>query len=107
LACFDGSSGGLSAAEDENLELEQVVKRLPRIVDPRSRCLAFDGGARGVERAGVDGVLRRYARGHGLHAFEAAARVERSALRAGVQFSAAPRTAAVEPHFFFDHCAAL
>ena len=74
----------LSAAEDENLELEQIVKRLPRVVDAWRRRFAFDGGAGRVERAGVDGVLRRDPRGHGLHAFEAAARVERAALRAGM-----------------------
>jgi hypothetical protein len=106
--CFDEfGRARVSAVEDEDLELEQIVERLPRVVNPRSRRFAFNGRARGVERAGVDGVLRRHTRGHGLHALEAAARVERSALRASVQFSPAPRTAAVESHFFFDHCAAL
>jgi len=97
----------VSAAEDEELELEQIVKRLPRVVDTRSRRFAFNGRARGVQRAGVDGVLWRHARGHGLHALEAAAGIERSALRAGVQFCAAPLTAAIEPNLFFDHGAAL
>ena len=42
-----------------------------------------------------------------LHALEAAARVERAALRARVQLSAAPRAAAVDADFFFDDGAAL
>ena len=96
-ACFVCLAEPVSAAEDENLELEQIVERLPRVVDARRRRLALDGRAGRKERAALSRVLRRDARGHRLHALEAAARVERRALRAGVEVGAAPGAAAVEP----------
>jgi len=89
------------------LQLEQIVERLARIIDARRGCLAFDRGAGRIERARVDSILRRDSRRDRLHALEAAPRVERLALRTGMQFCAASRTAARASHLFFDDGATL
>src|SRR5688572_26366065 len=90
-----------------DLELEQVVKRLSRIVGARRGGFPFDGGAGRVERAAVPGVLGRDARGNLLHALEATARIEGGALRARVEIHAAARTAAVEADVTRDDGPAL
>ena len=90
-----------------SLELEEVVERLPCVVNSRRRGLAFDGRPRLVEGAGIPGSLGGHTHRYGLHALEAAPWVERCALGAGVKVCAAANATALEPDGLFDDRPAL
>jgi len=72
------------------LEVEQIVEGLPRVVGSGCRRLALDRGSWGVDRARISGVLRRDPCGNGLHALESTSRIERRALRTGMELGGAP-----------------
>src|SRR5579862_8143930 len=80
---------------EEDLLLEKIVKRRARVGRfgaYRSRRLFFRGDPDRVKRAGVLHILARDPLRNGLHAFEAARRIEVRALLAGVQLKPALRT---------------
>ena len=73
------------------LELEQVVEGLSRVIGARRCRFALDRRARREQGAGIPGVLRRDASGErGIHALEAAAGIERDALRTRMEVDPAP-----------------
>jgi hypothetical protein len=98
---------GRSAAGLAILELEEIVERLPRVVNLGRRGLAFHRRPGLVERAPVASALGRDPRGYRLHAFESAPRIERRALGAAVQLGATSGAPCLEPDLTLDHRTAL
>src|SRR6266404_4440294 len=89
---FKGKDSSPRAAR---LLLEQILKRLPRIVGAShafARRLFLERNAHGIKRAIVLFVFRRYPLLDWLVAFETAGRVEMLTLFAGVQVESAFRT---------------
>jgi hypothetical protein len=88
--------------------LEQILKRLPRIVGPQggwSGGFLLAGDTKFVERAIVAHVFLLHALGDRSHALEAAAGIEVRALLAGVQFETALGTKARGRHPLQDRAA--